>query len=91
MVQSDGNGGYIVDKKLWGSVLAALGIFVAITVWGAIDLVGGVKEATVVNEAQKVQIENIIETSKDRHKATMDYLREMKADLKADIAKLEKD
>ena len=78
MVKSDGNGAYIVDKKLWGVMMAVLTILAGLVVWGGQDIARDVKENTKINATQSVQIQNLV----DQRKEMIDLLKEMSQDIK---------
>ena len=78
MVKSDGNGAYIVDKKLWGVMMAVLTILAGLVVWGGQDIARDVKENTKINATQSVQIQNLVEQRKEM----LDILRGISDDIK---------
>jgi len=44
MIKSDGNGAYIVDRKLWGLVMALIVALFGLVAWGAQNTVGAVSD-----------------------------------------------
>jgi len=73
MVKSDGNGGYIVDKKLWSMVMALIVLLSGVIVWGAESIVTDVKDNTKSNAVQSEQIKNLI----DQRREMLDILSKM--------------
>lgn len=77
MVKSDGNGAYIVDKKLWGIVMTILTILFGLVVWGGQEVVSDVKESVKANAVQDEQIKEMVKRF-DRIEAKLDRVLEAK-------------
>lgn len=57
MVKSDGNGAYIVDKKLWSVVMAVMTLLFGLVVWGGQQVIGDAKATNAVLMQHNIEAE----------------------------------